>query len=244
MYDIHCHIMPDVDDGSSSADDSLEMLKNAARGGTLGIICTPHCNVPDLYDNYFSLQFKEKIAELKALAEKHEIKVEIYPGQEVFLAGPVPRLLDEGKLTTLNGSDYMLCEFEPGEPGERLCAKLEFMQSRGYIPIVAHPERYAFAINDESAARRMKDTGALLQIDKDSILGRFGGRIADTAHRMLEERIADFIGSDAHSPYFRTPDLSEVHEAVSELYSFGYANHLLCDNPKKVIDNKRIYSYR
>lgn len=244
MYDIHCHIMPCIDDGSSSADDSLEMLKNAARGGTLGIVCTPHCNIPGLYANYFSDGFKEKITELKSLAERHEIGIEIYPGQEIFLSGPVPKLLDEGKLITLNGSSYMLCEFDPEEDGERICAKLEFIRARGYVPIVAHPERYAFTVTDGSAAKRMKNTGALLQLDKDSILGGFGGRIAETAHKMLEERIADFIGSDAHSPYFRTPDLGEVHEAVSELCSFDYANFLLRDNPKRVIDNKKIYSYR
>lgn len=243
MYDIHCHIMPGMDDGAENIDDSLEMLIVAASGGTKGLICTPHCNIPGLYRNYYDSEFQRRIIFLQNLADRNEIPVKVYPGQEIFLAGPIPRLISEGKLITLNNSVYMLCEFDPGEPAGSVYGKLEYIIGSGYIPIVAHPERYGFVISDSGAAKKLKDLGAFLQLDKDSIIGDFGSAEEETAHDILSRRLADFIASDAHTPFMRSPSLREVHKIVCDYYSLDYANFLLRDNPLKVIENKKIYSF-
>lgn len=108
---------------------------------------------------------------------------------------------------------------------------------------MAHPERYAFVAETPEAADQLKATGAFLQLNKGSLKGAFGRTAFQTAHRLLAERKADFIASDAHSPYVRTPYLGDAHELVSEHYSIDYADFLLRDNPFRVIRNQKIYSY-
>ena len=243
MYDIHCHLIPGIDDGADILDETLQMLRLAASGRTRGVICTPHCNIPGTYQNYYDADFEKRFRSLKRLTVEQRIPVDIYLGQEIFLSGDISRLLREEKLITLNRSAYLLCEFDPYERIENACSKLERICAEGYIPIVAHPERYHFITEIPSAADRLKAIGALLQINKGSLTGAFGHAATQAAHRLLERRKADFIASDAHSPYIRTPFLGDAHEIVSEHYSMHYADHLLFNNPLRVIRNQKIYCY-
>lgn len=243
MYDIHCHLIPGVDDGADILDESLQMLRLAASGRTVGIICTPHCNIPGAYRNYYDTNLDKIFRAMQRLVAERQIPVRLYPGQEVFLSGPVPQLLREGKIITLNRSVYLLCEFDPYESAETAFRKLEQIRADGYIPIVAHPERYQFVAELPGTADRLKAIGAFLQVNKGSLKGAFGRLAAETAHRLLAGRKADFVASDAHSPYVRTPYLGDAHEMISALYSIDYADFLLRDNPLRVIQNQKIYSY-
>lgn len=243
MYDIHSHIIPGIDDGADSDGDSVQMLRLAAEGGTLGIVCTPHCNIPDTYANYYGEDLKNRIEGLRRLSASHGIKIEIYQGQEVFLAGAVLRLLREGKIITVNRTQYLLCEFHPNEHPDSAVMKIESICAEGYVPIVAHPERYRFVNEIPEAADRLKKSGAFLQIDKGSLKGAFGTAAERTAHRLIAERMADFVASDAHSPYVRTPYLEDVEEMIGEMYSMNYSKFLLSDNPLRVISGEKLYKY-
>ena len=86
MFDIHCHILPGVDDGSGNLNDSIEMAQLAAESGTKGIVVTPHCNIPGMFGNYYGAEFKEKFMHLKQVLEQKNTPVQVYPGQEVFLS--------------------------------------------------------------------------------------------------------------------------------------------------------------
>jgi len=243
MYDIHCHLIPAVDDGSDSFEESMEMIELAHTGLTQGIICTPHCNIDNICLNFWSEEFESLIECLRKKIEKLGIQIEIYPGQEVFLTGDFVKNLKIGNLITLNGSDYLLVEFPWNENPTEAFRKIAALAANGYKPIIAHPERYAFVIDREDTAAQLKALGCLLQVNKGSLKGSFGPEVADTAHRLLAGRLADFVASDAHSPYKRTPYLRDIHEMISTLYSENYANYLLNDNPYRVIKNQQIYSY-
>lgn len=243
LFDIHCHLMAGVDDGADIPDESVRMLRLAASGRTGGIVCTPHCNIPGSYQNYYSPEFDRQIRILRHTAAEQGIPVRIYPGQEVFLAGDFPRLIREGKIVTLNRSVYMLCEFDPYESLSGICRKLERAAAEGCVPIVAHPERYLCVAEDASAADRIRAAGALLQLNKGSLKGAFGPDAQRVAHHLLSRRKADFVASDAHSPYMRTPFLADAHEMICELYSMEYSDFLLRDNPLRVIQNQKIYHY-
>lgn len=240
MVDIHCHILPGLDDGSDNFEESLRMARLAVEGGTKTIIATPHCNIPDSFQNYFGRTYADIFNKFKSKLKKENIPLKIFPGHEIFACGNLTDLIKEKRLLTLCKSDYLLVEFDFAEHADSVYAKLRALISEGLIPIVAHPERYAFVAEDETAPFRLKTMGCLLQINKGSLKGGFGKAAYDAAHNMLENELADFVASDAHSPYMRTPYLADAYELISKIYSEEYANLLLTQNPSKILENKKI----
>lgn len=240
MFDIHCHILPGVDDGSGNMSDSIEMAHLAAESGTKGIVATPHCNIPGMFDNYWSLALEEKVRALQKKIDEKGIPVTIYAGQEVFLSRHFDERLTKGELITLNGSRYMLVELDFRADETSAFSKLQYLLAEGYIPIVAHPERYGFVIENPSVIKKIRSSGCRIQLNSGSIMGDFGGYIKKTAELIIHNGFADFIASDAHSQYSRTPALSDVHELICENYSYDYADLLFRTNPLNVLENRSI----
>ncbi len=243
MIDIHCHILPCLDDGAGNMSDAIEMAELASAAGIKSIIATPHCNIPGGFRNYWGLSLEEDIRTLKDELRKRNINVNIYQGQEVFLASGFLEMLHQGKLITLNDSRYMLVEFDFEERADIAYRKLQQVLAAGCIPIVAHPERYGFVNEQSEAVYRMKDLGALLQVNRGSIKGAFGATAMEKAMEILSSYQADFIATDAHSPYSRTPYLADVHEFISEEISPEYGDVLIKVNPRKVLNDEKIYSF-
>lgn len=243
MYDIHCHIISGVDDGSDSMEESVRMAKIAYENGTNAIVATPHCNIPNSYTNYWSRELLAKVVRLRDVLKEKGIPVKIFCGQEIFCTSRTHELLRNGQLITINNSRYALCEFDFYEYSSSVYEKLKRITAEGIVPIIAHPERYEFVSEEGDAAMKLKSMGCLLQINKGSLSGSFGRRAYENAYRMLDKRIADFIASDAHSPYMRTPVMEEAYEAVCEQFSMSYARLLFEDNPRNVIENKKVFSY-
>ncbi len=239
MTDIHCHIIHGVDDGSYDIEESLKMAQLAADGGTEIIVATPHCN-SEIYPNYWDADLKNRFMQLRNRISSEKIPVKLCLGHEILADGNFIELLKKGNLLTLNNSRYPLVEFDFLEHSESVFSKLEKLIAEGFVPIVAHPERYAFVNEDIDAVFMLKRIGCLLQINRGSIRGSFGRQIEETANVILENELADFIASDAHSPYMRTTYLADIHEFISETYSMDYARLLLSDNPNRVLQNKKI----
>lgn len=240
MIDIHCHILPGLDDGSDNIEESVRMAKLAVEGGTKTIIVTPHSNIPDSYQNYFSRAYADKFREFNRRLKAENIPLEIFPGHEIFAAGNFVELIKKRRLMPLNNSDYPLVEFAFTEHADSVYEKLRLLVAEGLTPIIAHPERYAFVIEDDFAPFRLKSMGCLLQLNKGSLKGNFGQGAYTVAHSIIENELADFVASDAHSPYLRTPYLADAYEIISEIHSEEYAGLLLNENPAKVLQNKKI----
>ena len=243
MIDIHCHILPGVDDGAGNMSDALEMAELAASSGIKSIIITPHCNVPGAYHNYWNYFMNEGVENLQREIRNHNINLTVYPGQEVYLAPGFAELLKKGEFIGLNESRYMLVEFGMSERADVAYRKLQQVIAEGYVPIVAHPERYGFVTEQQEAVYRMKDLGALLQVNRGSIKGAFGKSAMKKANEIISTFQADFVASDAHSQYSRTPYLADVHEFISEEISTEYGDWLFKVNPRKVISNEEIFSF-
>lgn len=240
MYDIHCHIFPGVDDGSGSIVDSVEMAMVAAGSGVKGIIATPHCNIPGIYENYWSSDFDSRLEKLNNELKKKNVPLTVYPGQEVFAYGDIFNRLKRGEIITLNHSDYVLIEFDFGTYESEVYSVVQKIIAEGYKPIVAHPERYGFAYEIPDSVKKINNMGALIQLNGDSICGKLGYRSMQVSKYVLANSLADFVASDAHSQYSRTPDLTEAHEIVCTFFSYDYAELIFNDNPLKVINNKEI----
>ncbi len=240
MIDIHCHILPGLDDGAFSIDDSLLMARSAYENGTRDIICTPHSGP------YAHSALLDAYTWLKKEITAHKIPLSLCLGQEIYLTDNYMRQIrdiENGYPLTIHKTPYTLVEFMPTAHSHILCSAVARLRAGGLIPIVAHPERYAAIAEDISLAEKLKAAGALLQINKGSLKGYFGRDALRAAAYLLDTYSADFVASDAHSPYERSPKLREVHAFISERYSIDYADHLMLANPARVAANRAIHSY-
>lgn len=240
MIDIHCHILSGLDDGSDNISESVRMARLAADGGTRAIVVTPHSNIPNSFANYYDDHYAEVFEALKNSIQEENIPIELYPGHEIYASGDIVRLVKERKLLTLCNSDYLLIEFAFKEYSETVYRKLQDIVAEGLTPVVAHPERYAFVAEDNSALIRLKDIGCLIQVNKGSLKGSFGRNAHMISHSIIRHELADFVASDAHSPYMRTPYLADVYEMISDDHSVDYADLLFSINPGKILENVKI----
>lgn len=243
IYDLHCHLLPGLDDGAFSTDESLQMAEMAADASSGCIVCTPHVfsekpsSARDLIQLY---------RQVYHLVRENDIPIRLSLGQEIFLGQNLKEtadMLETGSLLTINHTRYPLAEVHPKESVTDVMAKLSVLKSRGFTPILAHPERYAFVWENPSFLFRLKKAGVLLQINKDSISGGFGSTVRKTAEYMLSMYMADFVASDAHSPTRRTPPLLQTYEYISNTFSEEYADLLLHTNPLHVLRNETVEQY-
>ena len=237
MYDIHCHILPGLDDGAFSLDESLAMAEIAAADGIRAICCTPHSG------GYTFDALVQTYRRFKEAVRSRNLPLQLYLGQEIYLGDDMHtqiRALQNGFPVTLNRSVYPLIEFHPLVHTQFVFSAVEELVSLGYVPVIAHPERYAFAAEDVHALGRLKKAGALLQLNCGSLKGMFGYASERVANDLLGRCEADFVACDAHSPYARTPRLRGAHAYISEQYAAEYADLLMYGNPQKLIHNRRI----
>lgn len=243
MIDIHCHILDGVDDGSYCLAESVEMARIAVESGTRLIVATPHANTPGAEKNVWGAALVNKLASLNRQLKAENVPLTVCAGQEVFSEGDVVSLLRSGAVITLNSTRYLLIEFDFYERTEAILDRCDALIAAGVVPVIAHPERYEALKENEQTAFLLKRKGCLLQLNSGSLFGDFGRTAQNAAHGLLAESLADFIASDAHSPYVRTPYLADAHEMVSEMYSLNYAELLFRINPGLLIRDKEIKAF-
>ena len=240
MIDLHCHILPGVDDGSASEEESCMMAEAAAESGVTVIAATPHCNVPGSFQNTDPGEVRRRLERLRSALRRQGIPVELRCGMEVFVTPDVPELLRRKRLLTLNDSRYLLVEFGFDEPLDYAEEMLAAIRSEGVVPVVAHPERYRFVQAEQECLLRWAEAGDVLQINKGSLFGMFGRRAAELAHWCLGEGCVHLLGSDAHSPFRRTTRLREAWEYTADLDSPEIADFLLRDNPRRILEDRPV----
>ena len=239
MVDIHCHILPGVDDGAASMEESLAMVRLAAESGVRRIVATPH--FPGEEESMQMLPLV--LSRFKAL--RHEVKkrnlpVSVYPGVEILCTPQTPNLARQGKLPTIGNSRYILTEFYFDETLEYMELMLDQLARWGYRPVVAHPERYEAVQKRPLVMQRWFGKGYILQLNKGSILGAFGTRAENAANDLLKRGLAHVIASDAHSYRVRTPWLQDIRKVLTQEISEDCARLLLRDNPNRIIHNEII----
>ncbi len=217
MIDIHSHIIPDVDDGSSSIEESIKMLKIAQEDGVKSIVATPHIfGQSSRIKNIEELQptFKE----LKKKAADHHIKIEILPGAEVFFVSDLrEKLLTYREVLTINNSDYFLLEFPPDIvfPGSK--EYILDIVADGFIPIICHPERNLIFQKNPLLLYQLLQAGALSQVDAGSIRGDFGITAYSTSVDLLKFNLVHVFASDCHNLEFQVPGLSFVYKKLRSI---------------------------
>ena len=243
MIDIHTHVLPGVDDGSRDMDMSLALADMAARSGVTGLVTTPHANIPGETENYVSDELEERWDALEREVRQADIPLTLYRGMEIFATPQVPELLEQGRLWTLNDTDYFLIEFSFGEDPDFCTDILRQCADRGFRPIVAHPERYYFIQDDPELAYEWCTAGYGLQINKGSLLGRFGQEPMKTARQLVDHGLAACVASDAHYPHYRTTDMTEIREWLTEHFGEEHMRLLLEENPDRILRGRDMLGY-
>ncbi|MBQ7548112.1 MAG: hypothetical protein IJT03_00240 [Clostridia bacterium] len=209
MIDLHCHILPGIDDGSKDLETSLQMCRIAKSNGIKHIVATPHVNAIEDIESFVSFR-DEKIRTLRKAVEHAGIELNIYPGAEVFVDDDI-YFANNLKRLSINKSRYILIEFSfRNLDVRRVFGYVEEIMRMDLIPIIAHPERFEFFQFDYDAVNALSDMGVLFQINSMSLASMDGPQEFELAYAMAYNAVASFIGTDAHSSHYRTNNLLEM----------------------------------
>lgn len=241
MIDIHCHILPGLDDGAQDMTEAVHMARIAKKDGIEAIIATPHIFRGTF--NYEDLNIIEwKRRQLAEELAKNRIDIRLYAGFEVHVSHD---LLEEvrrhKRYLTLGESDYMFMEF-PADHVFRGVKQLLFdLMSEGITPVIAHPERNSVFIHHPELLYELLMKGALAQANGGSLLGLYGHESEAAVMRFLEWNMIHFIASDGHNTRSMAPRLSDARQKAAGLVGEGKALALVEDNPRCIIENKVFY---
>ena len=228
MVDIHCHILPGIDDGPRSWDLTAEMCRIAVHDGITHIVATPHCNDEFPYDRD---RYTDMLGQLSDAADG---KLTFSLGCDFhFSYDNIQDALANPRRYTIGESQYLLVEFSDfGIPPEAK-QNLLFISSCGMVPIITHPERNQPLLNKPEMVLEFVEQGCLVQVTANSFTGYWGGRSRDMAEWLLKRQAIHAIASDAHDPRRRRPVLSEARKAVAELAGAEVADALFVQNPDR-----------
>ena len=203
LFDIHCHILPGVDDGSKSMDMSLDMLQIAYEEGTRQIVLTPHYMLGR--NQYKANELDTLFEKLKAEAGGRWPDLVLYLGNEILWEEGIMDRLREGDIHTMNGTRYVLVEYNVQTPFRQIADSIQQLTNARYRPIIAHVERYQSLVKREDRIEEMLRMKALLQMNISSVEGGFLNESKRWCRKLLKDGYITFLGTDAHNVDSRAP---------------------------------------
>lgn len=232
LYDIHCHILPGVDDGADSIEESMEMLKMEFKDGVRNIIFTPHYrrHMFETPENEILQQFLT----VKKAASQVVPDLKLYLGCELHSNMDMVDILQERKHLTLAESSYVLTEFSNGDTEAYIKERCYSLLSNGYEPIIAHVERY-FCMKNLDMVNELRQMGVRMQVNAESIIGKSGWKIQRYCRSLMKEGMLDFVGSDSHGWSRRAPKMGECAEYMVKKMGSAYTERILIENPSEII---------
>ena len=228
MFDLHCHVLPGVDDGCTTIEESIIMIKKSIDMGVTDIVCTPHYRAPYLADK----KTLNKIFNfLKKHVEDNGLNIRLYLGQEIKVNDESIKELLSDELLKLNNTQYALCEFDFYEYDDisEICYSLN---KKGVKPVVAHVERYSY-VNDVFVVEEIKNSDGLIQVNAESILGKNGSWVKKFVYKLIKEGLVDFISSDYHN--VRENYMGKAYKKIEKKFGQDIAEKLFTLNAKNLI---------
>ncbi len=229
MIDIHTHILPGVDDGSTDLENSLNMLRQAHEQGVTHLVLTPH----SILNSRTFLSKSELSARFLRLVEAaKDIPIHLYLGSEIFYTDKVIGKLSSGELQTFANSKYLLIEFSMREESD-LDEILYTIRAKGYQPILAHPERYEYMTKEKLLAIK---ENALIQVNSTSIEGMHGNKVKKKAFEFLKAKLVDYVSSDCHNTTTRSCSLKTCYDLIVNKLGKSQADDLFHNNQLRIIE--------
>lgn len=238
MIDIHCHILPNVDDGSESLEESIAMAKIAESEGITKIVNTSHCHFDFKYKK--GNELKLELEKFNQALKEENINIEVLLGNELYYTSDLIERFDELDFFSMNNSKYILMEFSPINFPKNIEDVIYEIKIRGYIPIIAHAERYKQVQEDVNIVLDCIKEGALIQVNASSILGKNGEKAEDTSKKLLDNNMVHFVATDAHSSNRRRPLIKDSYNYILRNYGKEVSEKLFIENPTAVIENRDI----
>lgn len=236
MIDIHSHILNNVDDGSDSLSNSMEILKKAESAGFTDIILTPHF-IEGYYDNT-RRRIKPRITALKKDLYSENIVVQLHQGNEILLTENTLSLLNANKISTLANSRYILFELAFSNKMLNLGQLIYEIKANGYIPILAHPERYSYIQENPKSLTEIINYGVFIQCNYGSFIGQYGKAAKRTAEILLENHMVHFLGSDTHKHGFIYENFNSIKKRLLEIAKDqSYIDNITTNNQMNIIND-------
>ena len=233
LYDIHCHIVPHVDDGSKSLEESRKMLEMEYADGVRNIILTPHFRY-DMFEPSME-KVQEQFQRVKDMAAKQFKDLNLYLGCELHSSMDMVSCLDEGRRLTLAGTRYVLAEFSARDSKGYIMERVRQLVMNGYHPIIAHVERYPSVRGDLNMIADLRNVGAYIQVNADTISGKDGLGEKWFAKKLMKHELLDFVGSDAHGCKNRVPGMAKAWNQVVKTMGREYAYEIFVENPAEIL---------
>lgn len=238
MIDFHTHILPNIDDGSRSIEETFNLIKEAKNVGFEAIISTSH-----YMEKYYETNAPEREVWINAIYENLQAKnidINLYLGNEIYLSENIIKLLEEGKASTINDTSYVLFEMPlNAEPMNLYDVIYEMMQYK-LVPILAHPERYSFVQKEPELIYDLIEKGVLMQANFGSILGIYGEKAQMIVRKFFESNMIHFLGTDVHRQNSIYPKVPEALVEITKIIGDEKVKELTKINPRLVLHNKKI----
>jgi len=240
MIDLHHHLLPGVDDGPRTWNETLSMARKALEDGISTVVCTPHW-IRGLYPKNTRPFILSAVGKLQQKLDDLRVPLQVLPGCELQLDMSVVEGLESGRLLTLNDTGrYAMIELPHDLLPRNLERFFEVLQARGIVPVVSHPERHWMVIKDPQRLQGWVEMDVLVQITAGSLAGAFGKTVQKTALKLLKHRLVHVLATDAHDAVKRPPNLSQGYRLAEEALGAEGARSLVEDHPRKIIKGEEV----
>jgi protein-tyrosine phosphatase len=236
MIDLHCHILPGLDDGAADLSVSLEMARASVADGVTVLACTPHI-LPGLYHNS-GPQIRQATLELQEALDNEGIPLRLVTGADVHIVPDFAAGLRSGRLLSLADTRYALVEPPHHVAPPRLEEFFFSLLAAGYVPILTHPERLSWIEAHYGAIQRLGRSGVLMQVTAGSLTGAFGRTAQYWANKMLDEGCVHLLATDAHDARRRPPNLSKGRDLAAQRVGAEAAEHLVLTRPLAILQDE------
>lgn len=240
MIDMHTHILPNIDDGSESMEETIRMLKEAKEAGFTDIITTSH-----YIENSYDITKRERkniINEIKSKLDIENINIKLYNGAEAYISNNIYELIEKEELPTLNNSKYLLMELPMNNKVLYLENVIYSLESKGITPIIAHPERYSYVQKDIIFVEELVERGVLFQANYGSIIGKYGNDASKSVKKLLKKKLIHFLGTDTHKSNSIYTQMNIILKKLEKITGKEYLELLSVINPEIVINNGNVES--
>ena len=235
--DIHCHIIPGVDDGAKDMRTALELLRMEYEDGVRTIIVTPHFR-RGMFETSRETISKQFFM-LKKEASQLYPDMSIYQGCEFHANMDMVELLEEKKWGTMAGTEYVLTEFSEAHNLVYIRERCYALLCNGYTPIIAHAERYSALYKKYDEIEKLVDMGAMIQMNASSIIGADGFGMKGFCKNIMKKDLLHFVGSDAHNLKDRKPCIGKCTAYMEKVMGKEYTEKILSDNPSLLIEEQK-----
>lgn len=236
MIDIHSHIIPNVDDGARSVEETFNILKEAQEAGFTDVILTSHFLL-----NYYETNAQELIfwkEKLQEVLKKQGTKINLHSGMEIYITNQMEELLENKKILTLANSRYMLIELPLATNVKYFDYVVYYLEAKGIKPVIAHPERYKCVQKDPDIVEEYIEKGCLIQCNYGSIVNLYGREAEKTIKTLLKKNQVHFLGSDVHRENGTYLIILDAIKKIRKIIGENKINEITTINPKKILQNE------